>query len=41
MKECEDILKKENDINPNNSLIIFKVEKISNNFQDKTVQYEI
>ena len=41
LKECEDILKKENDINPNNSLIIFKVEKISNNFQDKSVQYEI
>ena len=41
LKGCEDILKTKNDIDKNDSLIIFKVEKISNNIQEKEIQYEI
>ena len=41
LKGCEEILKVKNDINLNASLIIFKVERISNNIKDKNIQYEI
>ena len=41
LKECENILRKENLINPNDTLIIFKIEKETNNVQEKRVQYEI
>ena len=41
MKDCENIIREENTINPNDSLIIFKVEKESNNVKEKSVQYEV
>ena len=41
LKECENILKEENTINPDYSLVIFKVEKETKNVMEKTVQYEI
>ena len=41
LKECENILRNENIINPNDTLIILKVEKETNNVKEKMVQYEI
>ena len=41
LKGCEDILIEENIINPNDTLIILKVEKNINNVRERMVQYEI
>ena len=39
--ECENLLKKENNINEDDNLIILKFEKKTNIASDKNVQYEI
>ena len=41
LKDCGEILKTKNDINPDHELIILKYEKISNNVREKNLQYEI
>ena len=38
---CNDILRETYSINPNDSLIILKVEKITSKVQEKNIQYEI
>ena len=39
--ECEDLLKKENDIDEDTELIILKYEKITNIAYEKNIQYEV
>ena len=39
--ECEDLLKNHNHINKNDSLLIMKLEKITNISSERTLQYEV
>ena len=41
LKECEALLKAENDINPNDTLIIFKVDTYENGLLMPIVEYEV
>ena len=40
-KECELLLKEENNINENDSLIILKMEKMTNKTSERNIQYQI
>ena len=39
--ECEQLLKKENNLNENDSLIILKMEKLTNKTSERNIQYQI
>ena len=41
LKGCENILRDNNGINPDDTLIILKIEKNSENIKEKNIQYEV